>query len=78
MKAIPRHQESLLNYIKMCIAVARLDPSSIQLIDWPNLDKLVAATSNSKVLKLHKMLKEMIGKTVQVGTLNNSLKSVFV
>lgn len=61
----------------MCISLVRIDPNTIQLIDWPSLDKMVGLTSSSKVLQLHKMLKEMIGKTVQVGTLNNSLKSIF-
>jgi hypothetical protein len=38
---------------------------------------MVAANTNAKVSQLHKMLKEMIGRAVQVGTLNNSLKSIF-
>jgi hypothetical protein len=61
----------------MCITLVRLDPTSIQLIDWTGLDNLMLANSNAKVAQLHKMLKETIGRTVQVGTLNNSLKSIF-
>ena len=76
-KVLPKHQESLPNYLKLCIALGRLDPSSVQLIDWPALDALVAASSNSKVMQLHKGLKEMINRSVQVGTLDNSLKSIF-
>lgn len=61
----------------MCIALGRLDPNSVQLIDWPALDALVSSSSNPKVMQLHKGLKEMINRTVQVGTLDNSLKSIF-
>lgn len=76
-KILPKHQESLPNYMKLCIALGRLDPNSVQLIDWPALDALVASSSNSKVMQLHKGLKEMINRSVQVGTLDNSLKSIF-
>lgn len=67
----------MVNFLKMCISLVRISPNSIQLIDWENLDKFMLSTTNSKALQLHKMLKEMIGRNLQVGTLSNSLKSIF-
>jgi hypothetical protein len=61
----------------MGISLVLHDPAGIQLIDWTGLDKLMLSNSNAKVAHLYKMTKESIGRTVQVGTLNNSLKSIF-
>ena len=38
---------------------------------------MMASNTNGKVAELLKVLKEMVGKSVQVGTISSSLKSIF-
>jgi hypothetical protein len=61
----------------MCHSLVSSNPTSIQFIDWGALDKIMLSNSNAKVAQFHKMLKEMICRNVQVGTISNSLKSIF-
>jgi len=62
IKYTPKHQQSLLNYLKLCISLTQNDPSTPHFIDWAALDNLIANTSNAKVIELSKYLKDSRSK----------------
>lgn len=74
---LPRQQEGLLNYLKMCLSLSEIDPGSPKLLDWNCLDKLAETNPSAKVGQLIKYLKELAGKEVKVGSLSLAQKSLY-
>jgi hypothetical protein len=73
----PYHQQSVLNYLKMCLSLTQNEPSAPYFLNWNSLDELLLYNSNAKASELSKYLKELKSKEVKVGSLSASLRKVF-
>lgn len=77
LKYIPKHQQNLLNYFKLCFNLSQLDLSTPYFINWKDINNLLQANSNVKVAELAKYLQELMSKEVKVGALSSNLRKLF-
>lgn len=66
-----------MSYFKLCLNLSQIDPSTPYFINWKELDNLIQASSNPKVLEIVKYLRESMGKEAKVGTLSANLRKIF-